>query len=161
MEKHRAVREGIQAGLIGATAVAAWFLIVDLIAGRVLHTPYTLGVALQSFLGATPASMPLTVMLYTVFHYVAFVLAGVVVSQIVNAAEREPSILAGFLILFVAFELGFYGLTVLLSESPAIGEIAWYQIGAANLLAAVLMGTFLLRAHPTVVQRAATSMRGI
>ena len=42
----RIVREGFIAGLIGATLVATWFLLVDLVAGRPFFTPAMLGDAL-------------------------------------------------------------------------------------------------------------------
>ena len=38
--------EGIRAGLVGASIIALWFLIVDTIAGRPLYTPTVLGAAL-------------------------------------------------------------------------------------------------------------------
>src|SRR5205823_9923117 len=34
LEQHRTLREGLTAGVLGATAVAVWFLILDTIAGR-------------------------------------------------------------------------------------------------------------------------------
>jgi hypothetical protein len=99
--------------------------------------------------------------MYTVFHVLAFIVVGIVVAGIFRAAEREPSILVGFLILFVALELGFFGLTVLMMEGSSIGQIAWYQIGAANLVASVAMGVYLYRRHRSTVDRARLSLRGI
>ena len=43
MQLSRILREGFIAGLIGAGAVALWFLIVDMIAGRPFFTPAMLG----------------------------------------------------------------------------------------------------------------------
>ena len=43
MQLTRILREGFIAGLIGAGAVALWFLIVDTIAGRPFFTPAMLG----------------------------------------------------------------------------------------------------------------------
>ena len=37
MDLKHVAREGFVAGLIGAAAVAAWFLIVDIVTARVLH----------------------------------------------------------------------------------------------------------------------------
>jgi hypothetical protein len=91
-------------------------------------------------------------MLYTFFHYAAFLIVGIIATAIIHASDTEPSVLAGFLILFVAFEIGYYGLTLMLSKS-VLGSIAWYQIGVANLLAAVFMGRYLMLAHPGVVAR--------
>lgn len=162
MEQGRTRREGVVVGLIGASAVAVWFFVADLIAGRPMYTPYSLGSVLQGFFGATaPASQPLTILMYTVFHYLSFIGVGFVFSAIFNAAEEEPSILAGFAILFVALELACVGLTVLVQESSALRSIAWYQIGAANLVASISMGTYLVRRHRGVLRRVALSLGGI
>src|SRR5829696_8819304 len=37
--KHNVAREGIIAGVIGATSVALWFFVVDAVAGHPLATP--------------------------------------------------------------------------------------------------------------------------
>jgi len=153
MAAHRTLREGFVAGVVGATSVAVWFFVVDLIAGRPLHTPSVLGEAVMNVFGPNRGEGPLEhVMLYTVFHYAAFFIVGIIAAALIQASEKEPSVLAGFLILFVAFEVGFYGLTVMLSKS-ILGSIAWYQIGAANLVAAFLMGRYLLHEHPGIVSR--------
>ena len=153
MDRHP-LREGIIAGIIGATSVAVWFLIVDVVGGRPFYTPLTLGTALLSVLGPQrDASMLVPVAAYTVFHYAAFIVVGIVVAYILRAADTEPSVLAGFLILFVAFELGFYGFTALMAQSSRFGSVAWYQIGAANLVAALMMGTYLWRGHPALGER--------
>lgn len=149
-ERHNSVREGVYAGVIGATAIAVWFAIIDVAAGHPLNTPNILGAGLISVLGKPPM-MPDTVMFhvffYTVFHYLAFALVGIIMATVVHQSERTPAILAGFLIAFVAFELGAFGLTTLLTESR-LGGMAWYQIFIANLLAAAGMFWFMWRRHP-------------
>jgi hypothetical protein len=148
--RHSSIREGIIAGFLGATAIAVWFLIVDVIAGHALYTPDLLGRGLISILGKPPAmpdTMATHVIGYTLFHYAAFALVGVVVASIVHQSARTPAILAGFLIVFVMFELGAYGLTGLFTESE-FGGLAWYQIFIANLLAVALMGWFMWTRHP-------------
>ena len=151
-ERHNPVREGIYAGIIGATAIAVWFAVIDIVSGQPFHTPNILGAGLISVLGKPPM-MPDTVafhvFIYTVFHYIAFAIVGIVIVQIVHQSERTPAILAGFLIAFVAFELGAIGLTTLFTESR-LGGMAWYQIFLANLLAAALMFWYLWRRHPSL-----------
>ncbi len=151
-ERHDSTREGVYAGLIGATAIAVWFAIIDISTGRPLHTPSVLGAGLVSILGKPPM-MPDTVgfhvFFYTIFHYLAFALVGVIMAKIVHQSQRTPAILAGFLIAFVAFELGAIGLTTLLTESR-LGGMAWYQIFIANLLAAGGMFWFMWRRHPSL-----------
>lgn len=149
-DRQNLLREGTIAGAIGATSVAVWFLILDTIAGSPFHTPRVLGSAfLSGFDPATAQSstaMPLIV--YTVFHYVAFVGLGIVAAALVRASQREPNIVAGLVVLFVAFEAGFYGLTQLLTPSERLSSLAWWQVGVANLLAAAVMGVYMIRAHP-------------
>jgi hypothetical protein len=148
------VREGIIAGALGATGVAVWFLVVDLMAGQPLFTPATLGRGLIGILGPGHVDTMLTVVLfYTVFHYVAFAVLGIAVTAIVHLSARHPPVLGGLFMLFVAFEAGFYGLTYVLSLRTPLQEIAWYQIGMANLVASVLMLGFLWRRHPGVVHQ--------
>lgn len=148
-QTHSVVREGVVAGVMGATAVAVWFFVVDLIAGHPLFTPTTLGAALLHMFGPAPETQVVNVIAYTVFHYALFILVGIVAVVLVHAGERSPSVLAGSMILFVAIELGFYGMVALLEET-ALGSLAWYNILAGNLLAAVLMGTYLWRSHPAM-----------
>jgi hypothetical protein len=149
-ERHNSVREGVLAGIIGATAIVVWFAVIDIVSGQPFHTPGLLGAGLISVLGKPPM-MPDTVgfhvFIYTVFHYVAFAIVGILIAQIVHQSARTPAILAGFLIAFVAFELGAIGLTTLFTESR-LGGMAWYQIFLANLLAAALMFWFMWRRHP-------------
>ena len=141
------IREGIIAGIIGATAVALWFLIIDVLAGQLFRTPLLLGEAALSVLGPGEESGAVKVLAYTIAHYAAFIAFGIIAAAIFRAADRQPAVLAGVLILFVAFELAFYGFTAMFAQG-ALGGIAWYQIGLANLIAAVLMGRYLVRGHP-------------
>ena len=151
-ERHNTVREGVLAGIIGATSIVVWFAIIDILGAHPFHTPDILGAGLISVLGKPPM-MPDTlvfrVFIYTVFHYVAFAIVGIIIAKIVHQSARTPAILAGFLIAFVAFELGAIGLTTLFTEST-LGGMAWYQIFLANLLAAALMFWFMWRRHPAL-----------
>ena len=149
VQTHSIIREGVIAGFLGATAVAVWFFIVDLIGGRPLFTPNILGVGLLSVFGRSPESEIVNVISYTIFHYAAFTLVGILAVILVHAGERTASVLAGSMILFVAIELGFYGLVAMLQQT-VLGNLAWYQILAGNLLAAILMGTYLWRSHPAM-----------
>ena len=153
------VRQGVLAGVIGATVIAAWFFVIDLVAGRALFTPLSLGRGLlTAFTGAAPESTALTVLAYTVVHYAAFVALGLVAVAIVDAANREPSILMGFVVLFAAMEVGFYAFVGLLQHATPLGSLAWYNVMAGNVLALAAMGTYLLRAHPKLRQQFRHSM---
>ena len=156
---HSIVREGLIAGVLGATAVAVWFFVVDLIGGRPLFTPNVLGEGLLSVFGRSPESRAVNIIGYTIFHYAAFTLVGMLAVVLVHTGERIPSVLAGSMILFVAIELGFYGLVALLQQT-VLGNLAWYQILAGNLLAALLMGTYLWRSHPAMREGLVRALEG-
>jgi hypothetical protein len=157
---HSLGREGVIAGILGATAVAIWFLAVDAIAGHPLSTPTMLGTALFSIVGGTAHESALTYLVaYTAFHYAAFIASGLVVAYVAHKAETEPSVLMIFMLLFIIFELGFYGVILMLAEST-LRAMAWYQIAAGNVLAAAVMGTYMWRTHPALGEGFAHAVGG-
>lgn len=157
LEAHPVLREGLIAGLVGAGLVAIWFLGVDALLREPLFTPGALGSAL--FLGADgPEGVRIgaaTVAGYTVVHLAAFLLFGVVASGLVTQAEKFPPLVFALLLLFVAFEVLFVGLSALLGVW-LLEELAWWSVLAGNLLAAAGMGTYLWRAHPVLQERIRT-----
>jgi len=157
---HSTVREGTFAGGLGATVVAIWFLIVDVIAAHPLHTPLELGAALFSILGPLGMEPPLLyVVAYTIVHYALFILAGVVATALIHASQREPSVLAGAFVLFIVLELAFHGFVSLLANT-VLRELAWYNVAIGNLLAAIVMGTYLWRRHPMLGKNLSYSLSG-
>lgn len=145
------IREGVVAGILGATAVAIWFLVMDLIFREAFFTPLGLGRGLVAIFAPGREYAPAVyVIWYTLFHYAAFILVAAVASVIVRAGERQPGVLAGAFLLFVAFEIGFYGWTSMLAHSPVFQALGWYEVVLGNLIAAFVMGTYLWRAHPAL-----------
>ena len=142
------LREGVITGAVGATVIAAWFLIVDLVAREAFFTPRTLGDATLAVLGFAAPSAATSVLVYTVLHYGAFVAIGLIAAMIVNYARREPSLLLGFVVLFASTEVWFYAFVSVLQQVTPLGSLAWYNVMAGNILAAVCMGAYLLKAHP-------------
>jgi hypothetical protein len=91
----RILLEGLVAGLIGAGAVAAWFLIVDTIGGRPFFTPAVLGSAATTGL-RDPSEVVIgfqSVAAYTAFHVLAFFAVGVVAATLAAEAERSLNVL--------------------------------------------------------------------
>lgn len=150
---HGLLREGLVTGALGASAVALWFLVVDLVMGRPLHTPALLGALVSgtpdAMLAAEGPARTTLALLYTVVHYLGFAAVGVLAVFLVHRAERAPALLALLLLLFAVIEVAFVGFVAVL-EVQAVGDIAWYQVAAGNLVAAVTMGWYLWRSHPAV-----------
>src|SRR5215471_6789311 len=74
-------QEGIIAGTCGAATIALWFLLLDVLAGHPLYTPYMLGMALFRGRSVLAPSAHLTfslgiVIAFTALHWLAFVLTG-------------------------------------------------------------------------------------
>src|SRR5262245_22394785 len=143
------LREGIIAGLIGATVVAVWFLALDFARGRPFFTPALLGRAL--FLGAeNPNALPITVgpiVGYTIVHGVAFIAFGIIAASVMSVSEREPAVFVAFVILFACFEVFVLGVVGALGKSM-LGALVWWAILIGNLLAAAAMLWYLARTHP-------------
>ena len=141
------LREGIVAGLIGAAVVAAWFFAIDAIQGEPLRTPRLLGTAL---LRATDPTMGMTA--YTALHGLAFIAFGIVGAFLIAGAERQPLLVFALVILFTAFEIGFFGAVVIVA-SWVLDELAGWTIFVGNILAAAAMLAYYFSGHRTLARR--------
>lgn len=145
-------REGAEAGVLGALAVALWFLLLDVLHGQPFLTPSVLGQVVL-FGRDTPAMAPVpeAIAAYTGVHFLAFVLLGIAVARIVDLAAHEPVFRFLLFMLFVSFELFFLGVTYIFFAETA-GLFPWWSILVANTLAAVAMAVYFRYRHPTLVQ---------
>jgi hypothetical protein len=143
--------EGIRAGLVGASVIALWFLLVDTFAGRPLYTPTVLGAALfhggagiENESAVTP-SLEL-VAGFTWVHYLVFMLIGIGAARLMALAERNPSLGFGIVLFFAVFEFGFLLASMVFADS-VMQRLAWPAVVVGNLLAAIGMCWVLWRAH--------------
>ncbi len=151
MQLTRVLREGFIAGLIGAAAVALWFLVVDVIAGRPFFTPAMLGSAV--FWGAhDPAQVVIEysrIIGYTMIHVSAFILVGTIAAVLAAEVEITPHTFYPVVVFFAIFEFGFY-VTVAVLAQPLLGSLAWWNVAIGNAIAAYGMGYYLWRVHPKI-----------
>ena len=148
---HSVLKEGIVAGMLGALAVAIWFLAVDLFQGKPFFTPSVLGqiLLLGRALPATETIAASAVVLYTGFHFVAFVLFGMLVTKLVHLAVNNPVIRFGLVMVFVVFEVFFWGFTYMFFAGTR-GLFPRGAILIANTFAAIVMAVYLWRRHPSL-----------
>lgn len=148
---HEIVRDGIVAGLVGAAAVAVWFLLFDVGRGEAFFTPGALGSAV--FLGARSVEEVVvgfwTVAGYSVLHLGFFVIVGLIASGIAWEAEEAPPLILGAILLFVVFQTLFLGLLAVVAEF-LLGPLAWWSVVIGNLLAVASMGYYLWVKHPGI-----------
>lgn len=139
--------EGVVAGLLGAGAVALWFLVIDFVQGEPLQTPNVLGTA---FLRADPGTP--AVLLYSAVHVAVFVIFGVVASLLIAGAERDPMLVFALVILFTAFEVFFFG-ALIIGATWVLDELPAWQILVGNVLAAAVMLGYFFKTHRSLARR--------
>lgn len=154
----RVMREGVTVGLLGASAVAVWFLVVDAMAGEPFRTPALLGGVL--FHGVPdplhPAVTALAVLQYTLVHGVVFLVFGLMVAVLLALADREPRLLFALVMLFCCFEVFVVG-AIAISAEWLFATLAWWTIITANVLATLIMAGYLFFAHRRLVREFLTA----
>jgi hypothetical protein len=145
--------DGLFTGMIGALIVAVWFLILDSLAGHPLRTPALLGTLLLH--GGEAARQvtiaPLEIAVYTAFHFVVFLLVGILLSWLMSLFERFPIMFFVILVVFVCLQFGFFGLNVFLG-AQLLGELKAWTVAVGNVLAAAGMALYQWKRHPSVIQ---------
>lgn len=151
-ERHHSgdvVMEGLITGMLGAVVVAGWFLVLDLMRGRPLYTPALLGTMLLHGGAAAIGPIvlaPLEIAAYTAFHFIAFMLVGLVLSWLMSLFDRFPIMFFVILVLFACLQLAFVAFSLALHfEAP--DRLGLWSVVVANLLAAAAMGIFQARRH--------------
>lgn len=155
-QKRGLLLEGFAVGMLGASVVAIWFLVVDIVNGVPLQTPAAMGSAI--FFGArSPDAVEvnaMTVALYSLFHGTMFFLIGTGSAAILRAADRHPGFVALAVLVFAVLQALFVGGVAIMSQF-ILGYLAWWAVFGGNVLSSVAMVTLLLRWHPKVAERLA------
>ena len=146
-------QQGIAVGVLGASTIAVWFFIVDLVSGHPLfYTPNVLGTALFHRAAGLdqPQALPIsldTVVAYTWIHGMVFCAIGGVAAKLLEQADHDVHIGFGVLLLAVIFEFGFVSAAFIFAE-PILHALAWPSVLIGNLLAAAAMAAYFWRRHP-------------
>ena len=134
--------------------LALWYLLCDSIGGRPFHTSALLGAIFFNGLrghdvGAATLSLVLN---FTVLHFAAFIAFALASALVIAAAEREPLLALGALMVYGCYEVCFLAFVSALDAS-ALGAIGWWKIAAANAITlATVFGYFQYR-HPQILRR--------
>ena len=132
---HDSLREGTTLGIIVATTIWVWLVVVDAIAGQPFQTFAALG-------GIT---------VFTVVHYLLNIVYGMAIVSAVHGAAREPSLALALVFGVVMLEIAIAMLTVLLSHL-GLGELAWVRILGGSLVGVTMTLVVLSRRHPLGAQ---------
>ncbi len=143
------ILDSLYSGVLGGSAVAAFFLVVDFLDGQPLFTPSLMGSVLFFDIAANDVvnvSLP-AVAYFSLVHVIAFAALGAVVSVVVDEVElhsRHP--IEVLLVLFAIIEVVFLS-TASLAMPGVIARVGIVRIGIANLLAAGSMSFFFVLSH--------------
>ena len=137
----RVLPRGLLSGFVGATTLAAWFLVLDSLAGEPFHTP---AVMAQTFLGqgALEGVGLVHVGLFTLLHYCVFLTMGVLAAWILTKLPAVPPLLLGSIVGFLLFDLVFYA-AVLSAGPEVLTDLGWPRVLGGNLLAGLGLATTL------------------
>ena len=141
--------ESLYAGVLGGSAVALFFLFLDLLEGQPFFTPSLMGSVIFHDVPADAVTKVQVeaVVLFSIAHIAAFAALGALISLLVHEVElhtRHPVLV--MLVLFAILEAGFFVLAPL-AMSGVIERLGIVRVGAANLLAATTMALFYALAH--------------
>jgi hypothetical protein len=131
---------GVIAGVLGATVLALWFLVIDASQGRPFHTPALLAHSLFGVEGLE--SSPGAIALYTFIHYIAFIAVGLLVTRLFVAVAWGPNTLLGVVLGFVLFDLTFY-LSIYITGVDVVEELGWVEVLAGDLIAGLTIMGYL------------------
>ena len=156
-ESDLALPEGIEAGLVGAFAVVAVYLLHDLTTSDWLYTPTVLGTLLYdgpdmaSMVVVDPSSAePGVAAIYTALHFLLWMIAGFASSFLVGLAERRPELRFIPVLCFFSLIAFFFALD---GEVDATG-IGRLHLWAGGLAGAIGLAAYLIWRHPGVLRSA-------
>ncbi len=131
---------GALSGVLGAVAMALWFLAIDASQGEPFRTPAFLEAAV---LGRDAVAVgAVNILVYSVIHLVLFAVAGVAVAWVLGRIRAVPNVLAGLIVGFVLYELVFY-MSVSVTGVDVVGNLGWPEVLTGNLIAGVTMVGYL------------------
>ena len=146
----RTSKEGLVVGLIAYAAVVVFYAAFDLIAGRgTLYTVDVLGRALFQGLRDPALLLPPlqpdlnAIFAYNAFHLVMSLAIGLVVVRLVDQAVRQTEKSHRYMFMIVTGFVGTIFAVGLLSRGMR-PVLPWWSIVAANWLAMMLAGAYLI-----------------
>jgi len=145
-DRSRVLSEGLIAGLAGYAVVVLFYGVLNVLAGQSFFaTAASLGGGLVSDPGSGGAVG--AVFAFNGLHILAFLVVGLVAAWLAMRTERQPSFFV--LALFIGVAGLFAVMAAFLSFAAQSGvPLPIGSVFAANLLAGVVMGAYLLKAHP-------------
>jgi hypothetical protein len=149
-------REGLVAGVLGATMMAVWFLLVDWAEGVPFRTPSILGSLVMTGDADIPGGHPdmTAVVVYTVIHFGVFAATGVGAAALARRGSRRPWLLLGLGLFLVPHAAFLLGATTIFAETLS-GSLRWWTTVLGVFWGGAVMRAYLWSRYPGI-ERALT-----
>jgi hypothetical protein len=150
----RTVFDGTVAGIIGAMAIALWYLIFDAAKGHPVSSLELLAATLFGSAGAAPTGvggLVFHLLAPLVLHLCIFALIGVVAAIIFETAEAEETLFPTMMILVPILEMFSIMILMLIGPSARV-SLPWWKFLIGDVMATSAMLMFFLGRHPTLAR---------
>ena len=155
MDEHRtaALGDGMIAGAIAFAVFVVFFAVTNIVAGQsAFHTAHQLGTALFGFRDPAAGAQPGPVLAYSLLHFIAALIIGVVTSLLFLEVALHPALWYIVIFIFTAGLLYSVAVGGIVANEIA-GAVSWTQVVIANVIAGLISGAYLWRRHPKLKQR--------
>lgn len=143
-------KRGLMAGILAGLAVAAWFFVLDLAAGRAFQSPAAVASSLL-FSQTTLEVTTRTVLAYYAFHFAIAIGGGLIFVAVAEKIERRPSFMLVALLFLILLEA--FAIVNLASYAQwGLGSLGVVSLTVANLLAVGVMAWYIWATHPRLRQ---------
>jgi len=142
--------EVLRAGVLGATIVWLWILVIGALSGSPFRLATLLGRGITHIVGV-PWNVPawIAVVVFTVLHFIAWCGLAEITVIVLRAAVRTPAVLLLTAVVTILFLLAFFGITLIFAND-GLGGFAWPSIYLGNLVGLAVMWWYIVRRHPEI-----------
>lgn len=142
--------EVLRAGVLGAAAVWLWILLIGALYGTPLRLATLLGDGLAHIVRVASPPEWVAVLVFTIFHFVAWVGIAEVMVIVLRVAKRTPAVLLLAAVVMILVLLALIGITVIFASGGLGSGFAWAGIYVGSLIGLAVTAGYLLRWHPEV-----------
>jgi hypothetical protein len=142
--------EVLRAGVLGATVVWFWILIIGALSGSPFRLATLLGRGITHIVGV-PSNVPtwIAVIVFTALHFIAWCGLAEIMAIVLRVAVRTPAVLLLTAVVTILFLLGFFGITLIFAND-GLGGFAWPSIYLGNVVGLAAMGWYIVHWHPEI-----------
>ncbi len=142
--------EVVRAGVLAAAVVWLWVLLVGAVNGDPLRLASLIGGSFTSVVSGQSTPQWVAVVVFTVFHFAAWLGIADLSVIVIQVAARSPAVLMRAAFVAILLVLAVAGVTTMFGSGGLGAAFAWPAIYMGSILGLGVMWWYLLRQHPEV-----------